>query len=876
MSRFPLALIFLLGEWLSYSQGASVAYVGAKIHTAAGEPIENGLLLVEDGKIVAVGRASSTDLPAGTETVDVSGRVIIPGLVDSHSHVGLSGRPRSPGSRDGNESSGPVQPEIRAIDAINPAEPGIRMALAGGVTTANIMPGSGNVIGGQTLYVKYRGQTIEDMMIRSNRTVGGLKMANGENPKRAYSEKKKAPRTRMKIMALQREAFVAARNYAAKWEAYEEKKAAGEEAKEPDRDLAKESLLEVLSGKRTVHFHCHRSDDIASALRLKDEFGFDLVIQHGTEAFKIADLVAEKGVPVSMTFVDSPGGKAEVVDLVEEVPKLLDDAGVKVLINTDDAVTESRIFLRTAAFAVRGGLDRATTLRAITLYPAEAMKIDERVGSLEVGKDADFAVLSGEPFSVYTRVLETYIEGSKVFELANPEDAVYQTGGYMLHASEISPSTGVEFDPRRLEASSPRVIGELAEAEDFVILARELVTAAGPIIENGAVRVNKGKVAYAGPQATLTAPTGLPSISVAAVTPGLIDVYCTLPLSGELNIPADLDLNEVSDPSHPEIRVMDGFNPNEPLLEYVLRQGVTTIHAVLGRSNVIAGQSGIFRTRGTTMESMAIQPTYGMVINLGEYPKTADKEKPPTTRMKTAAMVRKALVDGLNYTRKLAGSAESGEPEERDLKKEAMAAVGDGGLKAVIVADRRDDILTATRLAEEFGLKLQIAMATEAFLIPEILAIKDVPILLHPTMQRPGIRHETMHSYFGGAAVLAERGIPFAISSGWEGYVPKTRVIRYEAAMAAVYGLGREKAFESITINAARILGIDDAHGSLEVGKTADLVLYDGDPLEHSTQVTHVFIDGKLVFDRATAGKLPASYRSLIAIPETMCCEALW
>lgn len=871
-----VALWFPWGGWMSVARAEPVAYVGATIHPAVGPPIVNGCLLVDDGKVVALGSASSMDLDAGLRTVDLGGKVIIPGLVDSHSHVGVFGRPRGEATGDGNEGSGPVQSGIRALDAINPADPGVRMALAGGVTTANIMPGSGNVIGGQTAYVKFRGATIEEMQVQTDRTVGGLKMANGENPKRFYTGKKKAPQTRMKIMALQREAFVAARNYAAKWRSYAERQASGEaDAVMPDRDLAMESLVEVLEGKRTVHFHSHRADDIASTLRLKEEFGFDLVIQHGTEAYKIAAKVKEAGVPVSMTLVDSPGGKAEAVNMIEEGPHLLHQGGVKVLINTDDMITESRTMLRTAAIAIRGGLDVESTLKAITIHPAEALRLDDRVGSLEAGKDADFVVLSGQPFSAYTRVLETYIEGRRVFDLADPKDAVYQTGGFMLQASAMDPSTAVEIPPPGLETGPTRISGDLAEATEFVIRARELVTAAGPIIRDGVVRIKDGRIEYAGPWAEGNVPAGLPVIEVPAVTPGLIDVYCTLPLSGVLNVPADQDLNEGSDTTQPEVRVMDGFNPKEPLLEFALRKGVTTIHAVPGRRNVIAGQSGVFRTRGDTMEAMAINPAYGMVLNLGESPKVADKDKAPGTRMKTAALIRDALVNGLNYRRQAIAAETGDKPMDRDLKKEALVALADGNLKAVFLADRRDDIVTATRLSREFGLDLQLAMGTEAFLLAEFIAEEGVPVLLHPTMQRPGSRMETMHSYFGAATVLAEAGVPFAISSGWESYVPKTRVIRYEAAMAAVYGLGRERAFAAVTIDAARILGIAEDYGSLEPGKVADLVLYDGDPLEHATRVTHVIMDGKLVYDQEAAGAMPAAYRNLVAIPEMMCCEAL-
>ena len=341
--------------------------------------------------------------------------------------------------------TGPVQAGIRAVNAIWPEDPGIRMALTGGVTTANIMPGSGNVIGGQTLYVKLRPGPITNMMVQPGTPEGGLKMANGENPKRAYSTQKQAPGTRMRLAALQREQFVKALDYRRKWRSYlqardkaraenqaKDAKNQAKEPTEPDRDLALETLVEVLDRKRTVHFHSHRADDIMTVVRLAEEFGFEVVVQHGTEAYKVVDELARRKIPVSMTIVDSPGGKPEVVDLIYQEAAILEKAGVPIAINTDDSVTESRFLLRTAGLAVRGGLSEAEALKALTLNPAAMLHLERRVGSIESGKDADFVVLSGRPFSVYTQVLQTYIEGRKRYDRTEGSQGNYAVGGFAL------------------------------------------------------------------------------------------------------------------------------------------------------------------------------------------------------------------------------------------------------------------------------------------------------------------------------------------------------------------------------------------------------------------------------------------------------------
>jgi imidazolonepropionase-like amidohydrolase len=409
---------------------ATLAIRGGKLYPISGPPIEHGVLVVANGKIVAVGEESKVKIPRGATVEDATGKVVMPGIVDSHSHIGIIANPMAEDSGDANESSGPIEPGLRALDAIDPADPNIRMATAGGITTANIMPGSGNVMGGQTAYVKLRGNTIEQMLIPG--TIGGMKMANGENPKH-YGAKDKAPMTRMEEAALARGIYEKATQYKAKWEAYNKAVAAGDKtAKQPDRDLDLDPVVEVLEGKRVVHNHTHRADDIMTALRLSDEFQYRLVVQHGTESCVVVDELAKRHIPVSFTIVDSLGGKFETINLDLGCPGRLERAGIKVAFNTDDPITSSRLIIRQAALAVRGGMSEDAALKGLTIYPAEMLDLGNRIGTLEPGKDADFIVLSGPPFSVYSHVLETWIEGQKVFDRSNPQDLRYATGGFGL------------------------------------------------------------------------------------------------------------------------------------------------------------------------------------------------------------------------------------------------------------------------------------------------------------------------------------------------------------------------------------------------------------------------------------------------------------
>ena len=433
--RITLCLWALLCASIAFSAPTSgaqttLAIRGAKVYPISGPPIDHGVLLVANGKIVAVGEEGKIKIPRGATVEDAAGKVVMPGIVDSHSHIGIIANPMAEDSGDANESSGPIQPGLRALDAIDPADPNIRMATAGGVTTENIMPGSGNVMGGQTAYVKLRGNTIEQMLIPG--TIGGMKMANGENPKH-YGAKDKAPMTRMEEAALSRGIYEKAAQYKAKWDAYNKAVAAGDKAaKQPDRDLDLDPVVEVLEGKRVVHNHTHRADDIMTALRLSNEFHYRLVVQHGTESCEVANELAKRHIPVSFTIVDSPGGKLETINLDLGCPATLEKAGVKVAFNTDDSITSSRLIIRQAALAVRGGMSEEAALKGLTIYPAEMLDLGDRIGTLDPGKGADFVVLSGPPFSVYTHVLETWIEGQKVFDRSNPQDLRYATGGFAV------------------------------------------------------------------------------------------------------------------------------------------------------------------------------------------------------------------------------------------------------------------------------------------------------------------------------------------------------------------------------------------------------------------------------------------------------------
>jgi imidazolonepropionase-like amidohydrolase len=395
-----------------------IAWIHAKILTAAGSLINDGTIVIHKGSILAVGTSDATTIPPGAKIIDAAGKWIMPGLVCTHSHIGGVGAA---------DASAPIQPGVRILDSINVKESGFKRALAGGLTTLNIMPGSGHLISGQTVYCKlrYAGKgpsTIEDILIRDNegKAIGGLKMANGTNSQGEAP----FPGTRGKSAFLVREQYIKAREYHAKRLA-----ANGDPEKQPPRDLHLESLVEAMQGTRIVHHHTHRHDDIITVLRLSQEFGFRVVLHHVSEGWKVAKEIAAAKAPCSVIVIDSPGGKLEARDMTFKNGRILDEAGVRVAFHTDDWITDSRVFNRSAALAVRAGMNRDRAIEALTIAGAEMLGLESRIGSLVPGKDADFCILNGDPLSVYTRVLETWVEGQKAFDLANPDDALYAEGG---------------------------------------------------------------------------------------------------------------------------------------------------------------------------------------------------------------------------------------------------------------------------------------------------------------------------------------------------------------------------------------------------------------------------------------------------------------
>ncbi len=389
-----------------------LAIVNGKLYTITGGVIEEGTVLIEGSKIKAVGKG--IEIPEGTEVIDAKGKVVTPGLIDAHSHLAIFGEPSVWATADGNEMSDPITPQIRGIDSLNPQDPAIPDVVAGGVTCVYTGPGSANIIGGTGFAMKLRGKTAEEMIIPGTE---GMKMALGENPKRVYGEmQKKFPKTRMGNAACLREALQKAKNYMEKCEKAKEK---------PDVDLKLEALAKVLKREMKARIHAHRADDIMTAIRVLEEFGVEYVIEHCTEGFMIADVLAAKKVQATVGPLLMGRGKMEIINTTLANPGVLAKAGVKVAIQCDGSADTKWLAMH-AGLAVREGMCPVEALRAITITSAEILGIADRVGSLEAGKDADVAIWNGHPFSTLTVAERVFIEGKQVHQREACCESKYQ------------------------------------------------------------------------------------------------------------------------------------------------------------------------------------------------------------------------------------------------------------------------------------------------------------------------------------------------------------------------------------------------------------------------------------------------------------------
>jgi imidazolonepropionase-like amidohydrolase len=399
-----------------------------------------------------------------------------------------------------------------------------------------------------------------------------------------------------------------------------------------------------------------------------------------------------------------------------------------------------------------------------------------------------------------------------------------------------------------LLAAACRPAASAAEpASPLAIRGGVVHTMTGPAITDGVVLIENGTITAVGPATDVRIPPDARLLQGAVVTPGLIDAHTAVGLTGWLNQPQDQDQLDPTEPIQPELRAIDSYNPRERLVEWLRGFGITTLHTGHAPGALVSGQTMIVKTTGDSVEAAVLRPTAMVAVTLGDDARPAGPDadkKSPGTRSKAVAMLRGELVKAGEYVRRR--SAGGDDPPDRDLRRDGFADVLAGKLPLLVTVNRATDIDAILRIAAEFNIRIVIDSGAEAYLCLERLKAAGVPVILHPSMRRAGMG-ETENISFETAAKLRVAGIPFALQSGYEGYVPKTRVALFEAAIAAANGLTTEQALAAITSDAASILGVADRVGSLRPGLDGDVAIFDGDPLEYTTHCTGVVIDGRIV-----------------------------
>jgi imidazolonepropionase-like amidohydrolase len=809
---------------LSAAQGPLVVRA-RKIYTATAGTIENGVIVIENGKITGVGKA--VPFPRGAR--ELTADVVVPGFIDMHSHVGVYGIPAVEENFDGNEATNPVTPQVRAFEGFNFDDLSLPAARAAGVTTVVSRPGSLNVIGGTSVAVKLKNAPPEEMVLRED---CDLKMAIEGNPSGYYASLQQMPSTVMAIYHVARKAFVEAQEYRTSWEKYEADRKTNTDAVPPRKDFGKETLVRVLKREMPVHIHVYTPSELMSAIRLADEFGFRLSLGHCDKSYLIVDeLVKRKdlfynvGPAVFDTYYQNSLDFANV-------PAILARAGLKVSLQTDSSAEQQNL-REFACLCVRYGMSEEDALKSITIHAAEAVDLGVRIGSIEEGKDADLVLLDGEPFEFLTAVEKVIIDGRVEYE-RRPE-------------AKVSFEIPVAQAPGDLS-----VPPEATSAGRFALKGGTIYTMAGNPIPHGVLLVKDGKVEKAGNDFPI--PSGWPVIEAGdfVVMPGLVLARTNAGLNSNWRMHSSID--EISKSVVPEIEVKHAVEPQSPHFYLLPELGITSALVTPGNKNSIGGQGIALKTWGTIVDRMVVKDRAVMVFGLGAQARR--KQQMPSTRMGIADLIREALQKARDYQSACAAyeKDKKGQPPARDMSMEALVPVIKGEMPVLIHCERKDDILTALRLADEFKLKVILDGATEAYAVVDEIKKRNIPVILEDILRGVGNIEDAGFSN-SNPAVLARAGIPVAFRAKeglwqWPAAGMTGGDLLEIAAFACRNGMSEDAALRAVTIDAARIAGIEDRVGSLEPGKDADILILRGHPFRTGSVAEAVFLEGKMIFKR--------------------------
>jgi len=790
--------------------GGSCVIRGATVHSAVGAAVIADVLVV-DGKVKAIG---DVDAPEGIVELDGTGKHLTPGVVDPHSHMAIE--------RGVNEGSVSISAEVRIADSIQPDDVALYRALAGGCTTIHTMHGSANAIGGQNTVIKLKwGRTADEL--RFDGALPTVKFALGENPRRAnWGEGGRFPGTRMGVNAVFERAFARAREYQREWDVHDAAVANGEAPAEPRRDLRLETIARVLDGTMKVHCHCYRVDGILMILDVADRYGFRIgVLQHVLEGYKVAAEIKASGAATS-TFADWWSYKVEAYDAVPNNAALLARAGVSSSINSDSADLVRHLFAEAAKSVRYAGMDPVGALQLVTLIPAQQLGIAGRVGSIEVGKDADLVLHTGPPLSSLARVAWTMVDGELEFERRD-------TFGFDAEPLEAS----------ALEFEAPEdLVWAAGGGPTTALIGGTVHTVVGETIENGTLIFQGGRIIAAGTDLPIPGGARIIDVTGKHVYPGLVALNTELGIAEIASVASTQDTREIGG-NQPDVGVARIIDADSAHIGITRANGVTRAQTAPQGGGPLRGQSAVLRLSGDTTRELVQVAGDMLHVSFPRVSNSADEKDEPDAVVE----MKDLFADAREYRRLVDEAVGAGlVPPPHDSRLAALAPYALGERRIALHASNAQTILFALRFAEEEELDVVLFGATEAWKVADAIAIQGVSVVLGPVYALPRSRFDPYDATYANAAVLARAGVPFAIQSK-DNMNPRN--LAHHAAMAAAFGLPHEEALRAITHYPARILGLDDQLGGLASGMLADVVVTDGDLLEIATGVDYVFIDGR-------------------------------
>jgi imidazolonepropionase-like amidohydrolase len=800
---------------------------GGTVITVTGPVLQDADVLIQNGKIVAVGKGLSA--PAGVTVIDARGKIVTPGIVDAHSHMGAYSNV--------NEGADSVVPEVRVGDIINPEDESFYIKLGSGFTTALVLHGSANPIGGESQIIKLkRNRPLEEVLFPGAPRV--VKFALGENVKRSNGDgpQDRFPATRMGVEATFRRAFTEARAYMDTWAKYN----ANPVGQAPRRDIRLEALSNILTGKIIVHCHAYRADEMIMLSQLQKEFGFKLMaFTHGQEAYKLAPELAARGIGASV-FADAWAYKVEVQDGIAYNPYLLWKAGVLTSVNTDTGGGLTPVNIDAAKSMRFGGVPPEEAIKFVTINPAKQLGLDSRIGSLEAGKDADIAIWEGHPLSAYSRCAMTLVDGEVYFQR---RDAM-KLGDSGKRVSQLQTPMNVDLE-------------QLPYDSKLVALVNGTVhPMSGDTIEGGTVVIQDGKILAVGKNVTVPSGARVLDLKGLHVYPGLFDAGSQVGMSELGSVRATRDTTDIGD-YQPDLVAGTVINPESDHIAVTRLGGITTtVLRPLGPR--IPGQGSLVGLDGWTTEHFAMVPRATLFINFPAgvegLPNFILNSLSPDQRREREDAAKEDQVKLREYLemakRYLSARKEDAAGTPVDLRLEALEPYLSGKRPVVINAGSPESIREAVKMAGDLGLRMILWGGKETWKVASFLAEKKVPVILQPAGvtsltaagSGPAQNYDPYDSYHTQPAVLHRAGVTFAFASGDSAMAYELPI---RAAFACAYGLPYDAALKALTVNPAKMFGVDDMVGTLEPGKVANVIVVDGDPLEVSTRVRSLFIHGR-------------------------------